>query len=271
VTSPWSDLERPPLRQASLRRALVTDLSLWSDVQVVLTSASTNADVVAAARGGASEGLVVVAEQQTTGRGRLDRAWTSPARAGLTFSFLLRPTFPVAAWGWLPLLTGLAVAGPLRRLSGLDVRLKWPNDVLAGDRKLGGILTEVAHDTAAVVAGVGLNVSLRADELPVPTATSLAIEGSDVVDREPVLLAVLRETERWYGELARAGGDAAACGLRDAYVQACSTLGRQVRVALPGTRELEGSAADIDESGRLVVAGADGRETVAAGDVVHVR
>lgn len=271
MTSPWSDLDRPPLREASLRRALVTGETLWRDVQVLASSDSTNADVAAAAREGAPEGLVVVAEQQTGGRGRLDRAWTSPPRAGLTFSLLLRPTFPVATWGWLPLLTGLAVAGPTSRLGGLDVRLKWPNDVLVGERKLGGVLAEVADDGAAVVVGIGLNVSLRADELPVPTATSLAIEGSEVLDRDPVLRAVLREIERWYGVLALAHGDAGACGLRDAYREACATLGRQVRVQLSGSQALEGEAVDVDEDGRLIVAGASGRETVGAGDVVHLR
>jgi BirA family biotin operon repressor/biotin-[acetyl-CoA-carboxylase] ligase len=271
VSTQWSDLERPPLREASLRQALVTDLTLWSDVRVVAQSPSTNADVAAAARAGAPEGLVVVAEQQTAGRGRLDRAWTSPPRAGLTFSVLLRPTFALATWGWLPLLAGLAVAGPLGRLSGLDVRLKWPNDVLVGARKLGGILTEVVDDGAGVVVGIGLNVSSREDELPVPTATSLAVEGSEVVDRDPLLRAVLREIERRYGGLALAGGDALACGLGDAYREACATLGRQVRVELPGSRVVEGEAVDIDGEGRLVVAGADGRVPVGAGDVVHVR
>jgi BirA family biotin operon repressor/biotin-[acetyl-CoA-carboxylase] ligase len=271
MTNPWRDLERPPLSQAALQRALVAGDTLWSDVQVAPSSASTNADVALAADRGAPEGLILVAEQQTAGRGRLSRAWTSPARAGLTFSVLLRPTFPPATWGWLPLLTGLAVATPLGRLSGLDVHLKWPNDVLVGERKLGGILTEVADDGAAVVAGIGLNVTLRSDELPVPTATSLAIEGSEVVDREPVLRAVLREIERWYGELALAGGDARACGLRDAYRAACATLGHRVRVELPGSRVVDGEAIDIDEEGRLVIAGAGDRETVGAGDVVHVR
>ncbi|MGZ4595017.1 MAG: biotin--[acetyl-CoA-carboxylase] ligase [Actinomycetes bacterium] len=270
MTSPFRDLDRPPLREAALRQALVSDGTLWTEVRVAATSASTNADVAAAARTGAPEGLVVVAEQQTAGRGRLNRAWQSPPRAGLTFSVLLRPTFPAATWGWLPLLVGLAVAGPLRTLTGLDVRLKWPNDVLVGERKLGGILTEVTGD-GAVVAGIGLNVSLRPDELPVPTATSLVIEGSEVVDRDPVLRAVLREIERRYGELVRAGGAAGPSGLRADYREACTTLGRQVRVELPGAQVIEGTATDLDEEGRLVVDGPAGRETVGAGDVVHVR
>ena len=264
MTSRFTDLDRPPLRAAALRRAVVSAGRLWTDVRVVESSPSTNAEVSAAARDGAPEGLVVVAESQTAGRGRRDRSWTTPPRAGLTFSVLLRPTFPSAGWGWLPLLAGVAVATPLTTLTDLDVRLKWPNDVLVGERKLGGILTEVVG--TGVVVGIGLNVSLRADELPVPTATSLAIEGSAVVDRDPVL----RELERRYVELARASGDAGASGLAAAYREGCATLGRDVRVELPGPREIVGRAVDVDADGRLVLETDRGRQTVAAGDVVHV-
>lgn len=269
MTSPFTNLDRPPLRPAALRQALVSGGGLWTDVRVVESSPSTNAEVAAAAREGAPEGLVVVAESQTAGRGRRDRSWTTPPRAGLTFSVLLRPTFPPAGWGWLPLLAGLAVAAPLTTLSEVDVRLKWPNDVLVGERKLGGILTEVVG--TGVVVGIGVNVSLRADELPVPEATSLAIEGSATVDRDPVLRAVLRELERLYDDLTRASGDADASGLAAAYRGTCATLGRTVRVELPGPRALDGTAVDIDAEGRLVLDVAGSRETVAAGDVVHVR
>jgi BirA family biotin operon repressor/biotin-[acetyl-CoA-carboxylase] ligase len=269
VTSPFLDLGRPPLRAAALRRALVTGDGFWTDLRVVESSPSTNAEVSAAAREGAPEGLVIVAEAQTAGRGRRDRSWTTPPRAGLTFSVLLRPTFPPAGWGWLPLLAGLAVATPLAALSEVDVRLKWPNDVLVGERKLGGILTEVVG--TGVVVGIGLNVSLRAGELPVPTATSLAIEGSAVVDRDPVLRAVLREIERRYVDLSRAAGNADASGLAADYRAACATLGRGVRVELPGPRVLGGTAVDIDADGRLVLDGDGGRQPVAAGDVVHLR
>lgn len=269
VTSPFNDLDRPPLRAAGLRRALVTGDGLWTDLRVLASTPSTNAEVSAAAREGAPEGLVVVAESQTAGRGRRDRSWTTPPRAGLTFSVLLRPSFPAAGWGWLPLLAGLAVASPLTALSEVDVRLKWPNDVLVGERKLGGILTEVVG--AGVVVGIGLNISLRPDELPVATATSLAVEDSAVVDRDPVLRAVLREIERRYGDLTRAGGDAEASGLAADYREACATLGRVVRVELPGMVVVDGTATDIDADGRLVLDVGGSRQPVAAGDVVHVR
>jgi BirA family biotin operon repressor/biotin-[acetyl-CoA-carboxylase] ligase len=239
-------------------------------VRVVEETASTNADVAAAARSGARAGLVVAAERQSAGRGRAGRTWVAPARSGIAVSVLLRPAAPRETWGWLPLLAGLAVVGPLAAMSGLDLGLKWPNDVLVdGERKLAGLLAEVVDD--AVVVGLGLNVSLRADELPVPTATSLALEGSDVVDRDPVLRAVLRGLAERYRSFEAAGGDPAAAGLVEAYGAACSTLGRQVRVELPGDRLVHGEAVDVDDAGRLVLRTADGMTALAAGDVVHLR
>ncbi|MGH8940822.1 MAG: biotin--[acetyl-CoA-carboxylase] ligase, partial [Actinomycetes bacterium] len=252
MTSPWRDLDRPPLREAALRAALVGAGGLWSDIRVVGETASTNADVVSAAGSGAPEGLVVVAEHQLAGRGRSDRRWTAPLRSGLAFSVLLRPPVPRERWGWLPLLAGLCVVEPLRPMSGLDLGLKWPNDVLVdGTRKLAGILAEVAGD--AVVVGIGLNVSLRDDERPVDSATSLLLEGSELLDRDPVLRAVLRELAKRYRSWCDAAGDADTVGLLGAYRAACVTLDRDVRVHLPGGRDLAGRAVDVDPSGRLLV------------------
>jgi BirA family biotin operon repressor/biotin-[acetyl-CoA-carboxylase] ligase len=266
-SNPYKDLDRPPLSEMSLRRGLQD--RLWREVSVVRESASTNAEVAAAARDGAAEGLVLIAESQTAGRGRLDRTWESPPRAGLTFSVLLRPTFPPAGWGWLPLLAGVATASALHRVAGVDVRLKWPNDVLVGDRKLGGILTEAVG--GAVVVGIGLNVTAQREELPVPEATSLAVEGAEVLDRDPLLRAVLRDLAALYADLGAAGGDAEAAGLRRRYVDACATLDRDVTVELPGPRTITGRATGIDLEGRLVVRAADGEHPVGAGDVTHVR
>ncbi|HET9944239.1 MAG TPA: biotin--[acetyl-CoA-carboxylase] ligase [Actinomycetes bacterium] len=270
MPNPYRDLDRPPLRVQALRSALVVEGGLWSRLDVVDETGSTNADLVAAAAGGAGEGRVLVAEHQVAGKGRLDRVWSAPERSALTFSVLLRPPPGTrAAWGWLPLLAGLSVVGPVRRLGEVDAGLKWPNDVLVGERKLAGLLAEVAGD--AVVVGVGLNVSLREDELPVPSATSLAVAGSEVTDRDPVLRAVLRELATRYVAWRDAGGDAEACGLAADYRAACLTVGRDVTVHLPGGTQRRGRAVDVDATGRLVVAGPDGVDTLAAGDVVHLR
>ncbi|AIJ13734.1 biotin--[acetyl-CoA-carboxylase] ligase [Streptomyces lividans] len=273
----WSDLDRPPLSSTALRRGLVRDGGLWRQVDVVQRTGSTNSDLVArAAEGGLAEGVVLVAEEQSAARGRLDRQWTAPARSGLFFSVLLRPAeVPVPRWGWLPLLTGVAVATGLSRVAGVDTALKWPNDLLVtvGDeeRKAGGILAERAGDDGVVI-GVGINVSLRADELPVPRAGSLALAGAVNTDRDPLLRGVLRSLEDWYGRWRGAGGDPAASGLQGTYAAGCATLGRMVRAELPGDRSLVGEAVAVDGDGRLVLAtGAGVQEPVGAGDIVHLR
>ncbi|MGW2639507.1 biotin--[acetyl-CoA-carboxylase] ligase [Streptomyces sp. NPDC001348] len=275
--SRWSDLDRPPLNAAALRRALVREGGLWTTLDVVQRTGSTNSDLVARAdQGEAAEGAVLVAEEQTSGRGRLERQWTAPARSGLFFSVLLRPAeVPVARWGWLPLLTGVAVATGLSRAAGVDTALKWPNDLLitvgGEERKAGGILAERAGPDG-VVMGVGVNVSLRAEELPVPQAGSLALAGAVTTDRDPLLRAVLRSLEDWYGRWRRAGGDPTASGLQEAYAAGCATLGRHVRAELPGDRSVVGEAVAIDGDGRLVLATEEGvREPVGAGDIVHLR
>ncbi|MET7479692.1 biotin--[acetyl-CoA-carboxylase] ligase [Streptomyces sp. NPDC005648] len=275
--SRWSDLDRPPLNAAALRRGLVREGGLWHELEIVRGTGSTNSDLVAlAASGKAAEGSVLVAEEQTSGRGRLDRRWTAPARSGLFFSVLLNPAeVPVARWGWLPLLTGVAVATGLSRAAGVDTALKWPNDLLVTvggeERKAGGILAERAGDQGVVV-GVGVNVSLRADELPVPGAGSLALAGAVSTDRDPLLRAVLRSLEEWYGRWREAAGDPAVSGLQETYAAGCATLGRTVRAELPGDRSVVGEAVAIDGDGRLVIATEDGVQApVGAGDIVHLR
>ncbi|WP_328901944.1 biotin--[acetyl-CoA-carboxylase] ligase [Streptomyces sp. NBC_00441] len=272
--SRWSDLDRPPLNVPALRRGLLRPGSLWTALDVVGSTGSTNTDLAARAAG-LAEGTVLVAEEQTAGRGRLERTWTAPARSGLFFSVYLTPgDVPAERWGWLPLLTGVAAATGLARAAGVDMALKWPNDLLVTvggeERKTGGILAERAGD--GVVIGIGLNVSLRADELPAPTAASLALAGAVSTDRETLLRGVLRSLEHWYGLWRDADGDAGASGVQEAYVAGCATLGKAVRAQLPGDRTLTGEAVAVDGDGRLVLATDGGlREPVSAGDIVHLR
>lgn len=240
----WTDLSRPPLRDVVVGGG-------WR-VEVVEETGSTNADVAVRTRAGEPPGLVLVAEAQTLGRGRLGRTWSSPPRAGLTFSALL--TVPPSPW--VPLLAGVAVCRALADAAGVDARLKWPNDVLVGDRKICGILAEVA--AGQVVLGVGLNVSTRADELPPDRpSTSVALAGG-VTDRLTLLRALLR---------------CLACDTTgDDYRELCATLGREVSVQLPDDTVATGTATAIDDDGRLVVTDAAGAATAyAAGDVVHLR
>ncbi|WP_327680964.1 biotin--[acetyl-CoA-carboxylase] ligase [Streptomyces sp. NBC_00467] len=274
--SRWSDLDRPPLNASALRRALLQPGGLWTSFDIVPATGSTNSDLAAKA-GSLEEGAVLVAEEQTAGRGRLERSWTAPARSGLFLSVLLRPgpQVPVERYGWLPLLTGVAVATGLSRAAGVDMSLKWPNDLLVTvsgeERKTGGILAERAGD-GGVVIGMGINVTLREDELPVPSAGSLALANAVSTDRDPLLRAVLRSLEQWYGKWREAGGDAGLSGVQEAYAAGCATLGRRVRAELPGDRSVTGEAIALDGAGRLVLATGDGtRETVGAGDIVHLR
>jgi BirA family biotin operon repressor/biotin-[acetyl-CoA-carboxylase] ligase len=282
-----------PLSAARLRAALLDDAAaaggqgtIWTDIRVSAETGSTNEDVLKEAAGGTPEGLVIATETQTAGKGRQGRTWQSRPGAALTFSVLLRPqSVPPAARGWAPLLAGVATVRALRRETGVDAGLKWPNDVLASGRKLAGILAEQSGD--AIVVGIGINVLGREHELPVATATSLERSGAAIMDRTGLLAAILRHFEHWYLRWRETGdGDPAASGLREEYLSLCMTIGQPVRILLPGGRVLTGTAADVDGAGQLLVEpapGSDvsdlpaagpaggGRVAVSAGDVIHVR
>jgi BirA family biotin operon repressor/biotin-[acetyl-CoA-carboxylase] ligase len=257
----------PPLDAGALSAQLVRPGGLWREIRVVAETGSTNADLLGQAQAGAPAGLVLAAEAQTSGRGRLGRTWVSPPRSSLACSVLLRPAaVPPSQRAWLPLLTGVAVASALRAEVAVAARLKWPNDVLVDGRKIAGILAEAHGD--AIVIGIGLNVSLTRAELPVPTATSLVLENAPGADRGRLLTAILGELARRY---AAWSSDPDAPGLREEYLRWCATIGREVRVELPGGAVLSGTAADVDAAGRLAVRTGPGTTMVSAGDVVHVR
>lgn len=243
---------------------------MWRDLRVVAQTGSTSSDVAALARLGAVEGTVVAADHQVSGRGRLDRSWQAPPGTAVTASVLLRPAdVPASRWPWLPLLIGVAVVAAVRTVSGVSAGLKWPNDIVVDGRKLAGILAEVVRDgDAAVVVGVGLNVSAAAADLP-STGTSLALCGARRVDRAELLAAVLAAVEQEYLMWRRAGGHADAAAA--AYRSLCTTLGATVRVSVPAGGEVAGVAVDIDDGGRLVVRTGSGDRALSVGDVVHVR
>jgi len=274
---PVGEEHLPALDPARLNGALASGPGLWREVRVVEETGSTNADLLAEARSGTPAGLVLVAEAQTAGRGRMGRRWISPPRGTLTFSVLLRPAgVPAGRLGWLPLLAGVAAASALDRTAGLGARLKWPNDVLAGGAKVAGILAERWGE--AIVLGMGINVFQRRGELPVPTATSVllaapeaAADGADV--RERLLIATLDELARWYRAWLDQPrpGDADGCGLRAEYLRRSDTVGAEVTAMLPGGQSLTGTATGVDAAGRLEVRTPTGPVQVSAGDVVHLR
>jgi len=276
---------RRPLDAAALRRALVEGPGApYAALDVVDEIGSTNAELLRRAGAeGASDRSVLLAELQTSGRGRLGRAWTAPPGTQVAVSVLLRPgAVSPTLFGWLPLVTGLAVRDALAAEGGVDATLKWPNDVLVDGRKLAGILVEMttvqgggdfALRLPALVVGVGINVGLTRDELPVPHATSLALEGG-TTDREVLATAVLEALAHRHAQwrdCERGSGSTVSEELVHAYTAACSTLGTEVRVELPAGGTRTGVATRVDREGRLVVATDGGELAVAAGDVTHVR
>jgi BirA family biotin operon repressor/biotin-[acetyl-CoA-carboxylase] ligase len=238
----------------------------WPLAAVALTG-STNDDALAAARAGAPHGATFVADAQTRGRGRRGHGWTSPPGENLTFSVLLRPALAAARSSALTLAVGLAVRDAAAARVGVPVGLKWPNDVVAAGRKLGGILLESqlrGDRVAAVVAGVGLNVAMR--EIPpeiAGIATSLALLGAEDPGREELLASVLAQIERRLGDYEASG----LATMLDELRRHDALLGSRVRVDA-----VEGVARGIDAQGALLVEQANGATcAVMAGEVVTER
>jgi BirA family transcriptional regulator, biotin operon repressor / biotin---[acetyl-CoA-carboxylase] ligase len=248
-------------------------------VQVVETTDSTNADVVAAAADDPAAWphlALLLTTDQRAGRGRLDRTWTTPPGTALAVSVLVRvPDLPVAARGWLPLIAGAAMTRAVSAQltgTGNTAGLKWPNDVLVDGTKISGILAEVVpSEPDAVVIGAGVNTRMRREDLPVSTAVSFAALGLEC-DDDRLLADYLTALDEQLRALVAAHGDAAAAGVLGEVEALCTTLGRDVVVSLPDGTDLHGRAQRIDPDGRLVVvAGPTLEQAVSAGDVVHVR
>jgi len=240
---------------------------------VIKTSTSTtNVDAADLVRAGAVSMSCVVAEEQTAGRGRLDRAWVSPQFGGLWMSVVIRDSdVDPARWTWLPLAAGLAARDAIAEQSGIDVALKWPNDLVLNPRegqgtlrKLGGVLSERLSDVDAFIVGIGINVAIEDDELPTPEASSLLVAGGST-DREALLAGVLVELDARVSQW-RSGDPL----LEVNYLRACASIGRQVSARLPDGETVAGLAADIAPDGALVINTPDGKvRSIIAGDVIH--
>jgi BirA family transcriptional regulator, biotin operon repressor / biotin---[acetyl-CoA-carboxylase] ligase len=261
---------------AELQRELIRPGGLWQRVDLVAETGSTNADLAARARQGEAPGTVLITDYQSAGRGRQGRTWTAPPGSGIAMSILVRPGgIDPSRWSWLSLLAGLAVSDGVRRAANLPTVLKWPNDVLVADRKVCGILSERVDTSRgpACVVGIGVNVSLDEDQLPVPSATSLAIAARELGEVPPsrtaVIATVLAAFELLYGRWeAQAGNDAS---LAASYAERCDTIGRRVQVLLSAEHNVEGIADRVDEYGRLVVRTSSVSAAYGAGDVVHLQ
>lgn len=258
-----------------------------AQMRVVETSRSTNTELLAHVASEPASSWpafsVLATDHQTGGHGRHGRVWDTPAGRCLAASVLVRPTGDAAApevWGWLPLVAGLAMVRTLADL-GVPVGVKWPNDVLATEAatrpgKLVGILAELAQTAQgpAVVIGTGVNLTFTEEELPVPTASSLALCGVEDPDPDRVLASYLARLRDMIAALeGRARNQSEFSGadaLREAVSEACLTLGRQVRVDTPAGI-VRGKAVALDDGGRIVVQTPSGRTALAAGDVTHLR
>ena len=228
---------------------------------------STNDDALTAARADAPHGSVYIADEQLAGRGRGGHGWHSAAGEGLYVSVLLRPEFPVMRLPLLPLVAGLAAADAIREASGIQVDLRWPNDLLIGPRKVGGILVEANSEGTRIdfaVVGVGINVHQQAfaPDLSTP-ATSLDLEAGRRVARQSVLIALLKSLERE----ATALSEAAAAEAVPARVERASTWVRGLRVEVHGPQACTGVTAGLDEYGFLLVDTEAGRVTVQTGGI----
>lgn len=239
---------------------------------------STNTDLVAAASAGSAadwpDFSVMVTGNQTAGRGRSGRDWVAPAGSSLFVSVLLRPSdVGIDKLSWIPLLSGLAMASAVASFAeSSDVRIKWPNDVLIGEQKIAGVLSELLPDLSGVVVGAGLNVYQTQAEQPVDNATSMAIQNAAPNSLDLILAKYLQSLRKHYESFVLAKGDAVASGLQAAVTRNCSTIGREVRVMLPGGEDLFGKAIEIDATGRIVIENSAGEKVaVAAGDIVHLR
>lgn len=258
-------MQRPPIDPIAVRGQFP------GRIDIVTETGSTNADLLT--RHGAGEdirGAVLLAEHQTAGRGRNGRSWSAPPRSQIALSIgVAADGVPTAAWGWLPLLTGVALVDAVRSATGIQAGVKWPNDVLVGTGKLAGILAEVAAPDPVIVVGLGLNVTLTAAEAPDPRATSLHMLGATMIDRDVLAGAILRELstriEKWQ---AAQGPDPA---LVEDYRNRSVTLGSRVRALLPGDHEITGIAIDVDALGRLRIDTGTEIVTVSAGDITHLR
>jgi BirA family transcriptional regulator, biotin operon repressor / biotin---[acetyl-CoA-carboxylase] ligase len=253
-----TDKPSPPLNPALISEKI----SRYWRVSVVEVTGSTQDDLSQSVKKDATRsGTLLIANFQSSGRGRLDRTFSAPPSSALTLSFYLTPHLDRAEWSFLPLLTGLSAISSLKNLdAGLRVSLKWPNDLLVNGRKLGGILVEATSD--GVVIGIGVNVAMAQDQLPTKDATSLLLEDFACLDRNLIaveLLNVFHDLyERW-----QAGED-----MRHLYRENCETLGMTIRVELPNAPPATGKATDISRTGELIM---ESGLRVSVGDIVHLR
>ena len=248
--------------RAPLNKSIIdANISQYWRVSVVDLTASTQSDLAELVNSSvAKSGEVIAAEFQSNGRGRLDRTFEAPPQSALLFSFYIAPQRARSDWSFISFLAALAMREVITENLAENITLKWPNDILIGEKKVAGLLAQISND--GIIIGLGINVAMTIEELPVETATSLAISGSKQLDRNLILSKFLNVFADNFANW-EDGAD-----FLDRYSQVCATLGRQVQIEVTGRTNRIGIAQSINEFGALVLA--DGFE-VNVGDVVHLR
>lgn len=246
------------LSEAAITGALATPY--WR-VSVIEETASTQTLLRENVMKNPKSGEVIATEFQSQGRGRLDRKFDAPKSSALLFSFYIEPKLSKDKYGFIPLIAGVATAKSISDLTGSDdFKCKWPNDILFGEKKVAGLLSEVAG--SGIIVGIGINVSTSESELPVPTATSIKIASGKLINRNLLLARLL---DNFYDLMTRfESGES----LIELYLEHCATIGQEVLAKLPGDVELSGVATGVDPSGALIL---DSGAIVTVGDLIHLK
>lgn len=256
-----------------IRNSISENIIIGKEILYFQSITSTNTVALELASNNCNEGTVIIADMQTDGKGRLGRKWISPIGKNLYMSIILKPEIPLKDVQILTLFSAVSCASAIRKLHKIHVLIKWPNDLMVNNKKLGGILTEIKNEPGRIsfaVIGIGLNINLERKDLPEDIrekATSLKEELGSNVSRTDTLIAILKELERIYNLLLRLG----KTFIIEEYLKMSSTIGRDVKVIMNDTNII-GTAIDIDTNGMLIVKLADNSlKKISYGDIVHIR
>ncbi|MBI3592241.1 MAG: biotin--[acetyl-CoA-carboxylase] ligase [Nitrospirae bacterium] len=265
-------IQAPDLSIEEIRNSL-SNHQIGKEIIFLDTTGSTNTVASELAMKGCTEGTVIIADEQTGGRGRRGRAWISPAGKNLYMSIILKPDISPRDATMLTLMSAVSCASAVKKLSTIPVSIKWPNDIMVSDRKLGGILTEIKTDMDRIsysIIGIGMNINLDIDDLPHdirPIATSIKHETGVSQSRTQFAVEILREIGKWYSALLTSGKDR----IIKEWLQLSSTIGRSVKVTA-GDAIFTGTAEGIDDEGILLLRLQDNSiKKISAGDVTILR
>lgn len=267
-------IRSPELSIEEIKSSLPASLKkIGSQILIFDSVISTNKVAAELAAKDYPDGTVIISDSQTGGKGRLGRLWLSPPEKNIYMSIILRPMLLPKDATILTIMSSVACASAIRNLMSIPVSIKWPNDMLVSNKKLGGILTEIKSDMDRIhyaVLGIGINVNMDISEMPdelKPIATSIKNETGEAWLRSQVAVSVLKELDKWYDILSTIGKKP----IIDEWLQLSSTIGQRVKITI-GDNIFTGIAEGIDEEGMLILKLPDNSfKKISAGDVIHLR